>query len=413
MKIKNIVFSGVMGAILATAANAAPTIASKAYVDGLLDDNVTNLTQIIEEDFEVLSGDIADNAAAIEDNATAIAGVDAAYQEADTQIRTDFAAADAQTLSSAKGYTDQEITKLNDSLANTGTNVGALSGKLDSLTERVSTNEAGIATNKTDITNLTQTVADNKAAAEQAVADLTNGAVTTNASNIAKNATAISDLTTTVTNNATAAQQAVDNLANGAVKTNTLAIETLNGSGEGSVAKKIADAISASEATASNTYATKTYVDDKDSALDTRVKANEEYIAKHKTDYDTLTQTVADNKTAAENAVKALADNAVKANTDAIGAVASLNTTEKTNTVDAINEVNANVTTLMANAETAGSVDNKVQAYAIPKPDLNQCNAVSGLCVLSYNSQGVLQWVDVTEEGTTTPDEPADSGQEA
>ncbi len=399
MKIKNIVFSGVMGAILATAANAAPTIASKAYVDGLVGDNVTDLTQIIEEDYNVLSGAIADNADAITDMGTA-------YQAADTQIRSEFAAADAQTLSSANKYTDDEIDALEQTLANTGTNVGALSGKLDSLTERVSTNE-------TNITDLTQTVADNKAAAEQAVKALTEGAVTTNASNIAKNATAISDLTTTVTNNATAAQQAVDNLADGAVATNTAAIETLNGAGEGSVAKKIADAIGASESAAANKYATKTYVDAQDNALDTRVKANEEYIAQHETDYDNLTQTVAANKAAAEKAVTDLTNGAVKANTDAIGAVASLNTTEKTNTVDAINEVNANVTTLMANAETAGSVDNKVQAYAIPKPDLNQCNAVSGLCVLSYNSQGVLQWVDVTEEGTTTPDEPADSGQEA
>jgi|GEM_PF-2949686 len=395
MKIKNIVFSGVMGAILATAANAAPTIASKAYVDGLVGDNVTNLTQIIEEDFEVLSGDIAENAAAIAENAGAITDMDAAYKAADTD-----------TLAAANKYTDDEIDALEETLANTGTNVGALA-------ERVSTNEAGIATNKTNITNLTQTVADNKAAAEQAVADLTNGAVTTNASNIAKNATAISDLTTTVTNNATAAQQAVDNLANGAVATNTAAIETLNGDGEGSVAKKIADAISASESAAANKYAEKTYVDSQDDALDARIAVNENYIAQHETAYNTLTQTVADNKTAAEQAVKALADNAVKANTDAIGAVAGLNTTEKTNTVDAINEVNANVTTLMANAETAGSVDNKVQAYAIPKPDLNQCNAASGLCVLSYNDKGVLQWVDVTEESTTTPDEPTNGGQEA
>lgn len=62
MKIKNIVFSGVMGAILATAANAAPTIASKAYVD------------------------------------TKIGAVETAYQAADTT-----------TLNSATGYTDQQV----------------------------------------------------------------------------------------------------------------------------------------------------------------------------------------------------------------------------------------------------------------------------------------------------------------
>ncbi|MBR2342586.1 MAG: hypothetical protein IKA73_03950 [Alphaproteobacteria bacterium] len=356
MKIKNIAFSGVMGAILATAANAAPTIASKAYVDGLVGENVTNLTQTIEENYNELSEDIGLNAAAIEDNATAIQDMDAAYK-----------LADEATLSSANAYTDQEIDALEQTLANTGTNVGALA-------ERVSKNE-------TNITNLTQTVADNKAAAEQAVADLTNGAVATNTTNIANNASALEALTQVVGQNKTAAENAVKALADGAVATNTAAIETLNGSGEGSVAKKIADAIS--------TYATIEYVDTQDSALDTRVKANEEYIAQHKTDYSTLTQTVAANKAAAEQAVADLTNGAVKANTDAIAVL---------------------------NGDGEGSVakaEADAKAYAIPKPDLNQCNAASGLCVLSYNSQGVLQWVDVTEESTTTPDESDDGGQEA
>lgn len=239
MKIKNIVFSGVMGAILATAANAAPTIASKAYVDGLIDNNVTNLSQTIKANYNELSKDIGLNA-------TAIADVGAAYQAADTQIRTDFAAADAATLADAKAYTDTEIDTLEKNLSSTG----------------------------------------------------------------------------------------------------------------GSV-----------------------------EALELRVKANENYIAQHKTDYQTL-------------------NSSVSTNTANIA----------TNT--------GNITTLMANAETTGSVDNKVatsaaqtktayETYAIPKPDSNQCNAASGLCVLSYNSQGVLQWVDVTEEGTATPDESTTGGQEA
>lgn len=338
MKIRNIVFSGFMGAILATASNAAPTIASKAYVDGLVDNNVSTLNQTIQANYNELSEDIALNADDIADNATAIQNMDAAYK-----------AADEATLSSAKGYTDQEITKLNDSLANTGTNVGALSGKLDSLTERVSTNETGIATNKTNIS--------------------------TNATNILSNAGAIETLTQTVADNKTAAENAV--------ATNTAAIETLNGSGEGSVAKKIADAIA--------TYATIEYVDTQDSALDTRVKANEDYIAQHKTDYSTLTQTVADNKTAAEKAVKDLTDGQVTTNKN-------------------------DIATLMANAETTGSVDNKVatsaaqtktayETYAIPKPSDSDCDASSGLCVLSVSSDGTtLQWVDVTDAVVSEPE---------
>ena len=360
MKIKNIVFSGVMGAILATAANAAPTIASKAYVDGLVGENVTNLTQIIEDDFDVLSG-------AIEDNATAIAGVDAAYQ-----------AADATTLSSAKGYTDQEITKLNNSLSTTG-------GSVEALALRVKANEDNIATHTTDIATNTQGVAENKAAIDainnadtgllsqaKAYTDaLAENAVATNTQGVADNKAAIDAINNAATGLLSQAKAYTDALAENAVATNTqniatntAAIETLNGDGEGSIAKSIADAIS--------TYATKKYVDDQDSALDGKITTN----------------------------------------ANAIGAVDTLTTSEKTNTVGAINEVNANVTTLMANAETTGSVDNKVatsaaqtktayETYAIPKPSDSDCNAASGLCVLSVSADGqTLTWVDVTDTVT-------------
>lgn len=265
MKIKNIVFSGVMGAILATAANAAPTIASKPYVDGLIDNNVTNLSQTIEANYNELSKDIGLNA-------TAIAGVDAAYQAADTRIRTDFAAADAATLADAKAYTDTEIDTLEKNLSSTG-------GSVEALELRVKANENNIATHTTDIA--------------------------TNASGVAVNKAAIDAINNADTGLLSQAKAYTDELADGAVATNT-----------------------------------------------------------------------------------------------------------------------GNITTLMANAETTGSVDNKVatsaaqtktayETYAIPKPDSNQCNAASGLCVLSYNSQGVLQWVDVTEEGTATPDESTTGGQEA
>ena len=262
MKIRNIVFSGFMGAILATASNAAPTIASKNYVDSLVGARET-----------VLQDQITQNLTTLGEHADVITQMDEDYQAADTAIRSEFAAADAATLVSANKYTDAEIDALEKSLSETGGNVGA-------LTSRVTTNE-------TNISNLTQTVSGNKEAAEQAVKALTEGAVTTNASNIAKNATAISDLTTTVTNNAAAAQQAVDNLANNAVATNTAAIATLNGDGEGSVAKSIADAISqyGTDATAEH------------QRLETKIDGNT-------TSINNLSQTVADNKAAAEKAVK-------------------------------------------------------------------------------------------------------------
>ena len=339
MKIRNIVFSGFMGAILATASNAAPTIASKAYVDGLVDNNVSTLNQTMQANYDQLSEDIALNADAIADNATAIQNMGAAYK-----------AADEATLSSAKGYTDQEIDELEKTLSSTGGNVTALE-------KRVKANEDNIATHTTDIA--------------------------TNASGVADNKAAIDAINNADTGLLSQAKVYTDELANGAVATNTAAIEKLNGSGEGSVAKKIADAMA--------TYATIEYVDTQDSALDTRVKANEDYIAQHKTDYSALTQTVADNKTAAEKAVKDLTDGQVTTNKN-------------------------DIATLMANAETTGSVDNKVatsaaqtktayETYAIPKPSDSDCDASSGLCVLSVSSDGTtLQWVDVTDAVVSEPD---------
>lgn len=169
-------------------------------------------------------------------------------------------------------------------------------------------------------------------------------------------------------------------------------------------------AILATAANAAPTIASKAYVD---GLIDNNVTNLSQTIATHTTDIATNASGVAVNKAAIDainNADTGLLSQA-KAYTDELadGAVA-------TNT--------GNITTLMANAETTGSVDNKVatsaaqtktayETYAIPKPDSNQCNAASGLCVLSYNSQGVLQWVDVTEEGTATPDESTTGGQEA
>jgi chromosome segregation ATPase len=264
-------------------------------------------------------------------------------------METAYKNADAETLAAAKDYTDDEITKLNESLTTTGGNVGALTNSLNALTTRVTTNE-------TDIAGLTQTVTDNKAAAEQAIKTLTEGAVTTNANNIANNAAAIETLTQTVATNKSAAEKAVTDLANGQVATNAAAIEILNGNGEGSVAKSIADAITqyGTDATAEH------------ERLEAKIDGNT-------TNITNLTQTVADNKAAAEKAVTDLANGQVTTNKN-------------------------DIATLMADAQTSGSVENTVQGYAIPKPSESDCDAASGLCVLSVSSDGLtLKWVDVTD----------------
>lgn len=51
-----------------------------------------------------MSAQIAAHTTAIADNSTAIANLDSSYKAADTQIRTDFATADASVLSDAKAY---------------------------------------------------------------------------------------------------------------------------------------------------------------------------------------------------------------------------------------------------------------------------------------------------------------------
>ncbi len=330
MKVKNIVFSGFMGAILMTAADAA-TIASKNYVDSFVGAREAVLQNQISANVTAINN----HADLIDANSSAISDMDAAYK-----------AADEATLSTAKTYTDDEIKKLNESLTQTGGNVGALTNSLNALTNRVSTNETNIATNT---------------------------------GNISTNAGAIEALGQTVETNRAAAETAVNDLKTGQVATNTAAIATLNGDGDGSVAKAIADAIGASETAAANKYAEKTYVDNQDDALGARIAANENYIAQHKTDYQTL-------------------NSSVSTNTANIA----------TNT--------GNITTLMANAETTGSVDNKVatsaadtktayEAYAIPKPSDSDCNAASGLCVLSVSEDGqTLQWVDVTDAVVSEPD---------
>ncbi len=134
------------------------------------------------------------NAAGITKNASDIATMDAEYKAADTQIRSDFAAADETTLSSAKTYTDEEIAKISGTVGGTANDLGALTqrvataeGEIDTLqaemdaveakaaanetniatnTANIATNTTNIATNTADIATNTQGVADNKSAIE-------------------------------------------------------------------------------------------------------------------------------------------------------------------------------------------------------------------------------------------------------
>ena len=147
MKVKNIVFSGVMAAILgATSANAAVTVASQGYVDskvGAVETNITNNyltkedatntylteTQVTQQIINVVgtseNGVLADVAA----NKTAIAGLQSSKANAaDVYSKTDadstFATKDAlsavETTANAaatKTYVDTELGKKADTTA--------------------------------------------------------------------------------------------------------------------------------------------------------------------------------------------------------------------------------------------------------------------------------------------------------
>lgn len=120
------------------------------------------------------------NAAGITKNASDISAMDAAYKAADTQIRSDFAAADEVALSSAKKYTDDEIAKLSSGLDGATGDVTALAARvttaegeidtlqaeMDAVEAKAAANETAIATNTQNIATNTQGVADNKSAIE-------------------------------------------------------------------------------------------------------------------------------------------------------------------------------------------------------------------------------------------------------
>lgn len=156
MKVKNIVFSGVMAAILgATSANAAVTVASQGYVDSRVDAVETNITnnyltkneatntyltetQVTQQITKVVGtsengvlADVAANKTAIEglqsskaDSATTLAGYGIADAYTKTEVDQKYATKDAlsavETTANAaatKTYVDTELGKKADTTA--------------------------------------------------------------------------------------------------------------------------------------------------------------------------------------------------------------------------------------------------------------------------------------------------------
>ena len=198
MKVKNIVFSGVMAAILgATGANAAVTVASQGYVDskvGAVETNITNNyltkneatntylteTQVTQQITKVVgtseNGALADIAA----NKTAIAGLQSSKANAaDVYSKTDadstFATKDAlsavETTANAaatKTYVDTELGKKADTTA-----VEAITSSLSNY----ATTDALNAVKATAGAAATKTYVDTEFAKYTTTADLDSGFV--------------------------------------------------------------------------------------------------------------------------------------------------------------------------------------------------------------------------------------------
>lgn len=227
MKKHNIVFTGVMAAILlsAGAANAATiTVASQGYVNSAKTAAVTESKTYTDEQIEALDINYA-----------------AADTALETKITTAYEAADEATLAAAKAYADEndadtiyDDTELKASVAANTSAVSELEGDVEANTTKIGAEALpDTYVSLTDAVTKLKTKTDSMATTE-GMTELTNAVEgLTNAQGTGTVDVLVKELDT--------AEAAIE--ANKtAIEGNTTAIEILNGTGEGSVSKAIADA---------------------------------------------------------------------------------------------------------------------------------------------------------------------------
>lgn len=194
MKVKNIMFSGVMAAILGTTgAHAAISVASQGYVDSKV-------------------GEVATSVSTLETN---VAGEASLREAADTALQTQITAnatgvseakaAAAKALTDANAYTDTEVGKVNAKFADY-TTTDALNTKLNDYATTAALTAEETARKEAD------------QVATQALANV----YTKEQANAAFDAAGSAD------DALTAAKAYTDELANGQVKTNKESIESIN-----------------------------------------------------------------------------------------------------------------------------------------------------------------------------------------
>ena len=397
MKVKNIVFSGVMAAILgATAADAAISVASKAYVDSKTTANAGAIENIVKE-----GGTIDSKVSALQ---STVAGT---YQTK----------ADAATMQGeidakvAKSVYDAKIGELETADSNISTYVGTIPGTATAtdIVGYIQEKTSGIATD-TALSELTARVAANETS-------LKEGGATANA--IAAALKAGTDAQATADGN-TAAIGEMDLASVGADGSFIKLVSQADGKVSATAEEFVAEINEASKdsTVAPQTKAVKSYVDGAISTQGTQVTNLSGRVVSLETAVSTalnedtgiLAQANSYADQAEADAISAAAADATsKANAAQTAAEAKVtelaNGTVKANT-DAITAINDKDTGILAQANSYadGKAAEEAQAVAdtlkfLATADVpDECKDTDGsnICVLTMTSDGKFAWTPLT-----------------
>lgn len=350
MKVKNIAFSGIMAAILmgASGANAAVEIASKQYVLNQVGDKATK-TALAETNTEVAK---KANAA---DVYTKTEADDLLKEKANLSYVGTLETVNDTMPSSVVEYVKLKTAGIatDAALGDLGTRVTTAEGEIDTLQGTVGNETSGLVADVNALESMVgdKSVADQIATSLQSAKDYADG--------LATNYDAAGAADTALTDAKAYTDQKVGTLPEGTADVVALVGTKADASTVTTLSETVAGLTNAENGIAA-TYATKTEL----KATDDKAVANAEAIVDIEAS-DYATSGIDADKVAQ-----------IGTNTTAIA-------------------------TLNADAQTAGSVDNKIataKATLLDKPVDNNCTAESGLCVLTLSKDGSkLVWIDVTD----------------
>ena len=345
----------------ATSKADAAEAAAKQYVD-------SEITKFSEKTFSATAGQVESNTQAIEGLLDSVEAMDTAYKAADTQIRTDFAAADT-----------------------------TLQGNIDNLSGTVSAMDAAYKLADTNLETSLKTYADGKAAAAQSAAEATAAADATSKAN-----KALEDAKKYADEEDKKIEDTI-----GAVESGKTVVQMINEAST-NAGTNLTNALKDYSTTTQMNTAIKDANDAQTSAITTAYEAADattlssaKTYAKDYADglagnYDAAGSAAAAQSAAIEAAktetttqVNALANGAVKTNTEAISAI---NNAENGILAQAKSYTNAEITALNLN-----------ELSRVPA----ECAEASKWCVLTSN--GTNYYWEVIVRGTTDDAQPTGS----